>query len=378
MKKGILLIMLAFACSAAYAQEGSVKDENCKIVVSEPSIDSSCEEETHTISVAAGKDGKGKWVIGSCPAWCHAVMDGDKLVLTVWANPDTVARSGEYVIRHIYGYNEYAEAYPIKQAAATAEVLAEREAKAAAEKAAKFTPDEVIYKSSGVETVAPAAPVVMPAPFMVRDTTVTEKSGSEEVHTVTALEAKDSKKHNLIILDGNYMFTGGEIYSQKAKVDFMRFKLWPGFTTAFIQASAYHAVPKGMSPEWLFRPTIAFLNGEQRIGGTIGNILGLNLLASYSWTPSLAFMEGALTDMKIDYVSGYDVFFGLEATTTIPIFNVNVKAGYMLSKNKANLHPLSGSGDFNRTPFEFNGFAVSLGFTLGDRFTRAPSSIKLF
>ena len=82
--------------------------------------------------------------------------------------------------------------------------------------------------------------------------------------------------------------------------------------------------------------------------------------------------------MKIDYVSGYDVFFGLEATTTIPIFNVNVKAGYMLSKNKANLHPLSGSGDFNRTPFEFNGFAVSVGFTLGDLFTRAPSSIKLF
>ena len=71
--------------------------------------------------------------------------------------------------------------------------------------------------------------------------------------------------------------------------------------------------------------SVALINWDFRVGGTILEYVDVNLLASYAWYPSV-FKQF----LGFSHISGHDVFFGMELSSRIPYFNVSLKAGYQM------------------------------------------------
>lgn len=209
---------------------------------------------------------------------------------------------------------------------------------------------------------------------------VFREGGPNEIRTLSY-----SENGNFTILAGNYYpsapafkFTkevAGLSASQMADASFLKFFVWPGFSTSLVKGTVYNAQTPYSDSKYLFSGTCLLLNGEQRIGGSVWKYIDVNFLAAYSYLPH--FDASRINGWNLDYVDGYDVFLGIEATSRIPIFNANFKLGYKLAGGNVNLfNGLSGDTRPEIVPFNYGGIVFSLGFTLGSYDCKGANTIR--
>lgn len=172
--------------------------------------------------------------------------------------------------------------------------------------------------------------------------------------------------------------TMGDTYGQYSAIgsaNFLKFKLFKGFSTSLLRASAFRNIKEDANPDYLFTGTCLFLNGEFRLGAAVLDYLDVCAVGTYAWTPDISFLNFT----QLNYIYGWDWFAGIELSSRIPVLNGSIKLGW---------HGINGTvSTFNKdqgktknltSPFQGGNFVVSLGFTLGGSDSKGVNMIRLF
>ena len=187
-------------------------------------------------------------------------------------------------------------------------------------------------------------------------------------------------------------------YQRVADATLSSMRLFPGMTTSlvkaglFLQTDASHITYPASSKykedlkfgdggysDTMMIPALSILliNEEFRVGGAVLPFMDVDLLATYAWYPSLTKI------LPFSHMSGHDVFFGVEVSSRMKVFNVNVKAGMQgLFDGKANICRPGVTGvdgaysivDCSQ-PLQF---VVTAGFTLGGGNCRGQNILRVF
>lgn len=180
---------------------------------------------------------------------------------------------------------------------------------------------------------------------------------------------------------------GSGEYSLLAAASFGRFSIVRGLSTSIAHASMFSSLldkeerEKDSIPQYMFALSPMFLNGELRLGGGISKNLDLSALGTYYFYPKL---EGILS---MNHVSGSDIFIGIELSTRISYFNVNVKFGQKIFTGNYHFHNEDSNGDaengsirnkFDTRKFEISKTVLSIGFVLGEHKTRSNNMFRLW
>ena len=180
-------------------------------------------------------------------------------------------------------------------------------------------------------------------------------------------------------LSDNIINAGNNTYSELGSLSFLKFPVFPGFSTSLVRATAFKSdlqTPLDGAPKYLFNGTIAFLNGEMRIGGGIHQNLDVNLLASYSVLPQIHTMEwSVLEGMNFPYVDMTDVFVGLEFHSRLPVLNASFKVGYRMVKGNANIYS---DKKYTSYAFDNSGMMAGVAFMLGSRDSKGANILRVF
>ena len=198
-----------------------------------------------------------------------------------------------------------------------------------------------------------------------------------------------SEEGSLSILDIDYMLNSpslvhlddGKSYFKLGEIGFLSFPIWPGFSTSLLRGKMYKTESSVESTPYLFSGSLIFLNGEQRIGGSLLHYLDINFLASYSFLPKLHTLNISPFDgMDFSYVSGKDLFFGLEIGSRFPVLNASFKVGYKIQSGEFNIYnKASFSGDhYHCYPFDFKGIIASVGVSLGGKNSKGNETLRVF
>ena len=128
--------------------------------------------------------------------------------------------------------------------------------------------------------------------------------------------------------------------------------------------------------------SVLFINEEFRIGGALHNNVDFDVLATYTWYPSLVKL------VPFNHISGHDIFLGGEFSSRIPIFNVYVRAGLQAFYGQANIvrpDKKSTSSVVDRyvvepykIPFNEAQFVVSVGIKLGTKDSKGLNILRVF
>ena len=186
-------------------------------------------------------------------------------------------------------------------------------------------------------------------------------------------------------------------YRNLGNASFAKFRFFPGFSTSVLRGNLFlgsderyplyikdktgdqlHPVEKVQ----LLPAISAFLiNGEFRVGGAIIDYVDVNAVATYAWYPDVW-----RNFLPFSYVSGHDIFVGLEMSSRFPFFNVNLKTGLQMYKAlEANLYAqgLSQSREvkdnFVKQSMDYPYmFVMSVGFSLGGRDSKGNNILRVF
>ena len=209
-------------------------------------------------------------------------------------------------------------------------------------------------------------------------------------------------------LVADYFFVGPKstadinYYNLMTKFHFGRFNILPGLSTSILRASMFSVNDryKGLDIEanvddknvnvdnakysnMMFSLSCLFINGEFRLGGYFFKHLGVSAIASYAWSPHLSFIP-------FSHISGHELFTGIEVTSRISILNFNIKIGKQMYWGNCNFlvnkdaKPISIAGGesykdkFYSTPINLDGFAVSVGMTLGRSISYGNNTLRLW
>ena len=209
-------------------------------------------------------------------------------------------------------------------------------------------------------------------------------------------------------LSGNYFLTGiqpieigqegaRKTYLNMGNASFAKFKVVDGLSTAAARGGLFMGKDRSLpltivdektgkshevsNAQYLPAISALFINGEFRVGATFFDYLDVSAMAAYAWYPDVW-----KKIVGFSYMSGHDIFVGLEASTRLPIFNVNVKAGMQMYKGlQANLYmkDMGNSGDldthFYSEPITLpNMFVVSVGFSLGGMNSKGQNILRVW
>ena len=166
-----------------------------------------------------------------------------------------------------------------------------------------------------------------------------------------------------------------QYFSKLADASILKVKLINGLSTSVLKASVYQDQNNN---KYLFNGTLAFLNGEFKLGGMMGQQFSdACLLLSYSWTPKI---HPALVTLNMkpafDYIDGFDFFAGIELSSRFPIGNINYKIGYSLAFGDIN-HAV-GPSDYVTSRYMFNGLVMGLGITLGPGDSKGANILRVW
>ena len=186
-------------------------------------------------------------------------------------------------------------------------------------------------------------------------------------------------------------------YLNMGNASFAKFRIVDGLSTSVARGGLFMAkdlhAPLNIQDEKTgkiheasnaqFIPAISalFINGEFRVGATFFDYLDVSAMASYAWYPDVW-----KKIVGFSYMSGHDIFVGLEASSRLPIFNINFKAGLQMYKGfKANMYlkDMGNSGDL-QTHFYTenvtmpNMFVISVGFTLGGMNSKGTNMLRVW
>lgn len=104
-------------CLKELDKAAAIKKESERLVFSEPFVNFAYTEESHSVTVTAGKGGLGKWEIASCPEWCSLDRGGNNLIITAARNPDPTLRNSEILIKMTVGGKSITRGLPVLQIA---------------------------------------------------------------------------------------------------------------------------------------------------------------------------------------------------------------------------------------------------------------------
>ncbi|MDR1682827.1 MAG: PEGA domain-containing protein [Candidatus Symbiothrix sp.] len=192
----------------------------------------------------------------------------------------------------------------------------------------------------------------------------------------------------------------GEYYSLLASAQFGRFNLFPGISTSIARASLFQwnkdsspinfSVPEGeegdpFQPDNEFLPamSVLFTNAEVRLGGSIHRNLDIAAIGTYAWFPKL---HELIEEIPFSYIDGHEMFLGVELSTRISYFNVNIKIGQervkghynFLQKNEEGTSRSSTSFNFFREAFALTNTGITIGFTFGEKLAESNNIFRLW
>lgn len=204
-------------------------------------------------------------------------------------------------------------------------------------------------------------------------------------------------KGTFTVLSGDYyllkpkaMSENENYYNLLASGDFGKFNLFPGVATSIIKANlfqvneAYKGLVKQV-PEageykfnnYMLSSSFMFLNGELRLGGSILRQLDVAFLGSFAWFPSLSIL--GLEEWGANHISGKQAFVGIELSSRVSPFNMNIKIGQDIYKGDYNfLYEAKGKKAYHKQAFELSSFGIKVGFTLGQKPSKGNNMIRLW
>lgn len=200
----------------------------------------------------------------------------------------------------------------------------------------------------------------------------------------------DSIRRLTYTTNGGFAFVSGSWYplSPKLSVDgassgmsrfadasIAKFKLFPGFSTSALSATAFVDGQRGL----MFKVSPVLLNGELRLGGCLGQYFDASLLGTYAYTPAVHELLGMIDPLKgvtFNYMSGWDAFVGVEIGTRIPVFDAAVRAGYHFGRGSIN-RP-GADGGWETLPYDESGLVVAVGFSIGSARSKGANILRLW
>jgi hypothetical protein len=192
------------------------------------------------------------------------------------------------------------------------------------------------------------------------------------------------------------------LYNLLATAQIGRFNLFPGLSTSLVHVSFFDLNKKyknklidaqkdGLNlnvddakyQSTMFAFSAIFLNGEFRMGGSVLKELDICALGKYVWYPNLT------SFMPMSHIDGSQMFFGIEISSRISCFNVNLKLGQEIYNGNYNFlvnedeqtmtSPTGSSADkFYKKPFELSNFVCKIGFTLGEKRSKGNNMLRLW
>ena len=256
-----------------------------------------------------------------------------------------------------------------------------------------YPADSVFYKRQQLPTVISLTPRSAPYTISISNKKGKEvyshsfKYGGQEKDSIKTAHLFNSTYHATIIranyfyIPNRQYFTIGESPSNdfspvgSIAVGDFSFGYKTGLSTSVVRSTVFLEREKNrelgidgktLQERFPLIPAISVVsNLDFRIGGIVANAFRTNVLASFAYYPNFSNM------LSIDTISGFDIFLGLELSSLIPVFNVNVRAGYQMYRGmKANIFMgnLTNSGIDQVVSRDFsipNMFVISLGFSLG-------------
>lgn len=167
---------------------------------------------------------------------------------------------------------------------------------------------------------------------------------------------------------------GADEFNALASANLLKFRLFDGFTTSLVKADVYKNASATADLQYLFSGTIALLNGEMRVGGAIMDNLDISLLGTYSWLPNL----DKANIIPMDYLNGWNYFFGVELSSRIPVINGTVRLGYQGLNGKVSHYDKSAAAFSSVDPVSQGAFVVGLGINLGGNDSKGVSILRVF
>lgn len=104
-------------CLRELDKQAAAKKESERLVFSEPFLNFAYTNNTHTVTVLAGKGGTGKWEVEGSPDWCKLTRVENSLIVEVDANPDPNFRNSEIIIKMNVSGRVVSRGLPIMQVA---------------------------------------------------------------------------------------------------------------------------------------------------------------------------------------------------------------------------------------------------------------------
>lgn len=198
-------------------------------------------------------------------------------------------------------------------------------------------------------------------------------------------------RRSFVLLGGDYNLSADKILAEgglplSASAYFGQIKLWNGLSTSILRASAFNSSAVvlpfensgTLSPEWVLGASCLMTNFDFRLGGGFCQYGDVAFIMSYAWCPPLTFA------LPLTHFSGHEAFAGVEISSRIPVFNVNLKVGAQYLNGIVNcFDPASGqytkvSDRFSKCEFDNLSFVATLGFTLGGRDSKGRNVLRLW
>lgn len=151
-----------------------------------------------------------------------------------------------------------------------------------------------------------------------------------------------------------------------------------GLSTSLINVQYYNFKINNNEYKTLM-PYVFLLNWEWRLGGSILRQLDVCVLGSVKWTPGLEILNFHLDDGYYD-ATMWNYFYGIEISSRISVFNVNIKIGKQLFNGTVNI--------WDNTKQEYNAgqavnvdidnFIISVGITISGRVFKSNNMLRLW
>ena len=184
------------------------------------------------------------------------------------------------------------------------------------------------------------------------------------------------------------MKAGG--YDHLGNIHFGRFNLFPGFSTSIVRFSAFSLKNKKESvtfnkdgTEYAYeRKTMtgnlspAGFNCEFRTGGAILRNLDISAVGAFAYYPS--WEKKVLKNFDLDYLTGAEIFAGVEFATRFSFANLNIKIGYEFWKAGELKYYVEDLKEYKSEKFELGSFCFSMGFSFGLVNHKANNMLRLW
>ncbi len=164
-------------------------------------------------------------------------------------------------------------------------------------------------------------------------------------------------------------------YTQFIGVSLFRFKVFPGFSTDLVNSKLYFGKERGQDNPFIYAISPAFLNGQFRVGTAGSKDFDFCFLASYGFNLLVTNTVAEFLGFSGSWpeLDSTDLFFGVEMSSSYPIFNVSLKAGGRYSIYRGVRFPAA--GDLSVSPVNAPMVTVSLELELGTKKSRGQNML---